>query len=65
MRFKKKMVIFLASVLLTILGFNLMASFVYGSMAMRGKYAELKVITSCMAKAEKESLYDTFPCKNR
>jgi len=65
MRFKMKIAIFFASVLLALLGFNLIASYVYEDMTMRGCYSGLKDITSSMAKIEKEPPYNITPNKNR
>lgn len=65
MRFTMKLAIFLASVLLTVLGFNLIATYVYGNMVKGGNHAELEVITSSMAQVEKEPPYHTVPNKNR
>ncbi len=60
MRFKMKMAIFFVSVLIALLGFNLIASYVYGDMTMRGCYSGLKDMTSSMAQIEKEPPYNQY-----
>ena len=64
MRLKMKVVIFLVSVLLTIVSFNLIATFVYVNMVKVGKCAELEVIPSSMAKAGKELPHYAIHNKN-
>jgi len=64
MRFKTKIVIFLASVFLTLLGFNLIATYVYSGMVEAGKYKEFEVVTSYVAKEDKEPPHSAIPNKN-
>lgn len=54
MSFKTKIVIFLASVLLTLLSFNVVATYVYNGMLEPAKYTEFEVVTSGMTEEEKE-----------
>jgi len=54
MSFKTKIVIFLASVLLTLLSFNVVATYVYNGMLESAKYTEFEVVTSGMTEEEKE-----------
>jgi len=64
MRFKTKIVIFLASILLTLLGFNLIATYVYSGMIESGKYTEFEVVTSSIAKEDKEPPHSAIAKKN-
>jgi hypothetical protein len=61
MKLKMKMVIFFASVLLTVLAFNMIASYVYVDMARAEKQTESEVITFSVAKAEKEPPQSIVP----
>ena len=65
MRFKMKMAIFFASVLLALLGFNLIATYVYGDMVRGENRVEIKSLTSSMAQVGKEFPYHTVPNKDR
>ncbi len=65
MRFKMKMAIFFASVLLALLGFNSIATLVYGDTVRGVNRAELEMLTSSMAQVGKEFPYHVVQNKNR
>jgi hypothetical protein len=54
MRFKTKIVILLAAVLLTVLSFSVVAAYVYSGMLGPAEYTEIEVVTSSMTEAENE-----------
>ncbi len=54
MKFKTKIMIILASILITLMGFNLIATYVYSGMLEPRKYAKFEVAISSMTEAEKE-----------